>query len=658
MSAQPRYILTERIAQGGMAEIHLGKSIGSDGFARACAFKKILPHYAQDSDFIQMFRNEAEVAKRLQNRNIVQVFDFVSESGTYMLVMEFVDGQDLRSVLVHVEQAKRRVLVELVVYICIEILNGLAYAHTVTDLDGKAMGIIHRDISPQNVLLSYEGDVKITDFGIAKAQNQMPTTQAGVLKGKFRYMSPEQAQGHAIDARSDLFAVGVIMYEMLTMTRLFRGEDMAVLEAVRQCKIKPPSAVPGANVPAELEAAVMKLLARDPARRYQTAKEAVKDLSRFLYTLKPDFHPGELAEFMQGLFQEKREQSRERIRSTLALPVGAAANGNPFGPSAFPSVASSVPDAGIQRSLGSLPGMGPELARPFLNPNGSPAVAQAAGSAYSPGQDPRNPSANPQADAKRLPSNPGFVGNAAPDLSAASGARLQIDASSRFGNPGNRVASGTFAGGRGRYLDVAPGNAEAWPQPGARRSSSSETLMLLVLGAALVSVAFFGVLWKADVLSFSTDYILTTVPGSGRVKVSVNGRSLGEGAYQNPTFKLSFPMGKYEVAIERHGFKPKRLVLRPGLFGGDPVRQPVVLDAAGSLGSLRVTTVPSGAKVVLDDGKDIGASPYTFEFLPVGRRVQFTIIHPRCPRLEVAETVPFAAERAPVLRNYVLRGCR
>ena len=259
--SQPKYILTERIAQGGMAEIHLGKLVGSDGFARACAFKRILPHYAQDNEFIEMFRNEANVAKQLQNKNIVQVFDFVSDGSSYMLVMEFVDGQDLRGVLSAAEQKGKRIPIELACFIAMETLSGLSYAHSAVDVTGKSMWIIHRDVSPQNILLSYDGDIKLTDFGIAKAGSQNSNTRVGVLKGKFRYMSPEQASGYNIDARTDLFAVGIILYEMLTMARLLKGEDLAVLEAVRKCAITPPSQMAGnGHIPQELDAIVMKLL--------------------------------------------------------------------------------------------------------------------------------------------------------------------------------------------------------------------------------------------------------------------------------------------------------------------------------------------------------------------------------------------------------------
>lgn len=210
-TGQPKYILTERIAQGGMAEIHLGKSVGLDGFARVCAFKRILPHFAQDNEFVEMFRNEAQVAKQLQNKNIVQVFDFVSDGSSYMLVMEFVDGQDLRALLSGAEQKRKRIPIEIACYAAMETLSGLSYAHSAVDVSGKSMGIIHRDVSPQNILISYDGDVKITDFGIAKAENQSSNTRVGVLKGKFRYMSPEQASGYNIDARTDLFAVGIIL---------------------------------------------------------------------------------------------------------------------------------------------------------------------------------------------------------------------------------------------------------------------------------------------------------------------------------------------------------------------------------------------------------------------------------------------------------------
>lgn len=359
----PKYILSERIATGGMAEIYLGKSIGSDGFARICAFKKILPHFANDNDFINMFRNEAMLAKQLVNKNIVQVHDFVSDNDSFMLVMEYVDGQDLRAVLSLAEKSKRRIPPELACYICIEVLSGLFYAHSLVDLSGRSLGIIHRDVSPQNILMSYDGDVKITDFGIAKASSHTHSTKAGVIKGKFSYMSPEQSVGTEIDSRSDLFSVGVILFEMLTMTRLFKGEDLAVLNAVRKCDIPLPSSVNQSQVPPELERIVMRFLSKDAATRYQTGREAIKDLSKFLYSHRPDFFAGELADFMQKLFQEKIESSKARMRSTLALPfatIGPAGGGvrmtgafEPIQNQQHPQPALFGPNAQNNRSMGS-----------------------------------------------------------------------------------------------------------------------------------------------------------------------------------------------------------------------------------------------------------------------------------------------------------------
>ncbi|MBP6219443.1 MAG: serine/threonine protein kinase, partial [Oligoflexales bacterium] len=226
MNQNSRYILYKRVARGGMAEIYLGKHIGEDHFQRVCCIKRILPHYAQEHEFVEMFRDEAHICKSLQHANIVRVEGFEEVEGSYAIIMEFINGGDLRTVLSTCEKSGERISVPISVYMAAEAARGLHYAHTKRDeITGKELGIVHRDISPQNILISFEGEVKVTDFGIADAESKETETKPGIVKGKYSYMSPEQITAQAVDARTDVFALGIILWESLAMRRLFHAEN-------------------------------------------------------------------------------------------------------------------------------------------------------------------------------------------------------------------------------------------------------------------------------------------------------------------------------------------------------------------------------------------------------------------------------------------------
>jgi len=208
MSEGSRYILAKKIARGGMAEIFLGKQVGEDGFQRLVAIKRILPHYSSDQEFSQMFRDEAHICKRLQHANIVRVEGFEEVDGSYALIMEYVDGADLRTLLHAIEQSKKRMPVPMACYITAEAARGLHYAHTkIDEITQQPLGVVHRDVSPQNILVSFEGEIKITDFGIADAESKLTETRPGIVKGKYSYMSPEQISAKQVDARTDIFAL-------------------------------------------------------------------------------------------------------------------------------------------------------------------------------------------------------------------------------------------------------------------------------------------------------------------------------------------------------------------------------------------------------------------------------------------------------------------
>src|SRR5439155_8787101 len=230
-----QYELLEKIASGGMAELFRARRTGVEGFQKIVAIKKILPHIADNDEFITMFADEAKLAAQLNHPNIVHIFDLGKiEAGGYFIAMEYVEGRDLRSILQSGHDLGAPLPTPLAVYVASKIAAALDYAHRRRDSEGRELNIVHRDVSPPNILISYEGDIKLCDFGIAKAASKASQTQSGALKGKVQYMSPEQAWGKALDRRSDLFSLGAVLFEMLTEQKLFRGDsDLTVLEKVR-----------------------------------------------------------------------------------------------------------------------------------------------------------------------------------------------------------------------------------------------------------------------------------------------------------------------------------------------------------------------------------------------------------------------------------------
>jgi serine/threonine protein kinase len=266
-----KYLLMDKIATGGMAELYRAKIIGDRGFEKIVAVKKILPYLAYDDILVNSFINEAKLAALLQHQNIVQIYDYGTMGSSYFIAMELLSGKDLRQTTHKSKQKNLPIDLETALYITARICEGLEYAHTLCDFQGKPLGIIHRDISPPNILITYSGQVKIIDFGIAKARNQSKDTQVGIIKGKVAYMSPEQADGKAIDHRSDIFATGILLYEMLARRRMFNGEDtLQVLSLVREARFEPPENVI-ANGYSELFEILHRALAKNPDDRYPPA---------------------------------------------------------------------------------------------------------------------------------------------------------------------------------------------------------------------------------------------------------------------------------------------------------------------------------------------------------------------------------------------------
>ena len=309
------YEILERIAAGGMAELYKARRSGVEGFQKIVAIKRILPHLADNEEFIAMFADEAKLAAQLNHPNIVHIFDLGKiEGGGYFIAMEYVDGRDLRALLNAAHETGVPLPAPLAVYVASKVAAALDYAHRRKDAEGRELTIVHRDVSPQNILISYEGDIKLCDFGIAKAASKASTTQSGALKGKVQYMSPEQAWGKPIDRRSDLFSLGSVLFEMLTGQKLFRGDsDLTVLEKVRAAQVGPPSAV-NPEVPKNLDTVVLRALAREPEERYANASDMLRDLEAVLYSYSPAPGSADLAIYLHRLQAEEQSAAEVKAR--------------------------------------------------------------------------------------------------------------------------------------------------------------------------------------------------------------------------------------------------------------------------------------------------------------------------------------------------------
>jgi serine/threonine-protein kinase len=280
-----KYSITGRIDKGGMAEVFRGVAESMKGFKKSVAIKRILPNLAQNEKFVAMFLDEARLSLYLQHANIVHVFDIGKSQETYFLVMEYVDGCNLKAILDYLRGQGRLIAPAQAVYLMIEACKGLSYAHELTHPEtDQPLHIVHRDISPPNLLISKSGEVKLVDFGLAKANSQLEETDQGVVKGKFSYLSPEAASGQRVDHRADIFAVGIMLWEMLTGRRLFFGQnDYETVQLVREARVPSITAI-NPNVHPELETIIRTALARDPAERYQEAASLGDALSQYLFS--------------------------------------------------------------------------------------------------------------------------------------------------------------------------------------------------------------------------------------------------------------------------------------------------------------------------------------------------------------------------------------
>jgi serine/threonine-protein kinase len=367
-----RYTITERLDHGGMAEVFRGVAESMEGFKKAVAIKRILPNLTKNQKFVSMFLDEARLSLFLQHANIVQVFDISkTPDNAYFLVMEYVDGCNLKTLIERSKQKNKRIDLAHSIYVMTECCKALNYAHFLEHPEtNEPLGIVHRDISPPNILLSKNGEIKLVDFGLAKANTQIESTDQGVVKGKFSYLSPEAASGLEVDHRADVFAVGIILWEMFTGRRLFYGEsDYQTVELVRQARV-PSIAALNPEVEPELEAIVRKSLARDANDRYQNAADLGDALTQYLFSHRMKVTARDIAtlvrdaqvEMMRKRSAEPKESlidalindEMNKMTSLVEGEEGGAEGSNPLGASSL-DPSSFVDTAGWAGELAAAP---------------------------------------------------------------------------------------------------------------------------------------------------------------------------------------------------------------------------------------------------------------------------------------------------------------
>ncbi len=585
--ARNSYVLGKRIARGGMAEIYLGKAIGEAAFQKIVAIKRILPHYASDKEFIEMFRDEAHICKRLTHNNIVAVYDFTEVDGSYALVMEHVDGADLRSLLSACETAKTRLSVPSALFIAACSARALHYSHTKADeITNEALGIVHRDVSPQNILISYEGDVKITDFGIASAENKLTETRPGVVKGKYSYMSPEQVAAKPLDGRSDVFSLAIVLWESLAMKRLFAGmTEVESIRKVQNCEVPYDLCELNPEVDQELKALVMKGLSKDRKQRYQTAAAFEKDILKYLHSKYSDFTSRELGNFLKRILAKKRDRTQDDIKETLAqesvaVPMQTGAVSGGLVAMGGGSRGSSTPIA--QSSLTSNEQVREELA----NAMGLGAYVASSNNLA-------------KADSKLVAA----PGEDMP-ISLNGGMRKGMP---RGGMVGDMPYNDSFSNSRGQKPRM-----QNTARPIRRQKAS--TLPWLILALCILGAAAY--VFK-DQLVFDKRMHIELRSSPEVVAFKVNGVKLENGLYVKTPLKLHLVPGTYELEVMRPGYQ-KETIRFTGQAGETLKPEKFFLKRLPHipLNTVKVMSPTGKIAVDVDGGLFEGETPMSVELQP------------------------------------------
>jgi len=484
-----KYEVLRALATGGMAEIFVARAHGIEGFQKAAVIKRLRPEIASDQQFLKMFLDEARVLATLHHSNIVQIYDVGAVDGSYYFAMELLRGQDVHHLVARARRSGSTLPLEHSLFIIMSTLAGLHYAHEKRDAEGRPLDIVHRDVSPSNVFVTYEGDVKVIDFGIAKTAVQSTQTRMGVVKGKIRYMSPEQCAGGAggpLDRRSDVFAASIMLWEMTLGRRLFSGTDYQMLRQIVETDAPSPSVfVP--DYPPELERIVMKGLHRDPELRYATAQQMQEDLDAFVRERRLAASSLSLGRYMRERFPDAIEAwaAADRsdqafpshVRDLIGSPVSEPSGGTPRSGSNQPSAESS---SGTPRSSADQVSAGAPQSTASPSFAGAPgsSASQPSASQVSADATPSAPSA-PAAVVAGEPAAPPSRGRASRVVAAAvfvvaASAMFWVLRSSEHGAPG---AQGAVPPAASAPAAVAASPATVAPPASASAPASAGTAL-------------------------------------------------------------------------------------------------------------------------------------------------------------------------------------
>jgi serine/threonine-protein kinase len=346
-SAANSYEVLAKLAMGGMAEIFLARGASAAGVERYVVLKRVLRHKSSDTHFVSMFLDEARLAAQLQHPNIAQVYDIGKLGDSFFFTMEYVHGETIRNLLQRSHALRQHIPISAVLSVIAGAAAGLQHAHDRKGMDGKPLGIVHRDVSPSNLMVSYEGTVKVVDFGVAKAAHRSTETRSGTVKGKITYMSPEQCRGLDIDRRSDLFSLGIVMWEMLTIDRLYRrNSDFDNMQAIVSEEVPAPSTI-RAGIPPEIDRIVMRLLAKDPAARFQTGDELHEAVEAAAVATGSALSASSLGRYMREIFGQRPEPWIE-LMSQLSHPEAHTVTGEPL--AGGPAITSPSDELDVQLS--------------------------------------------------------------------------------------------------------------------------------------------------------------------------------------------------------------------------------------------------------------------------------------------------------------------
>ena len=631
------YWLLDRINVGGMAEVWKAKSFGSNGFERIVAIKRILPNIAEDKEFIDMFVDEAKISVQLTHPNIAQVTDLDKVDDQYYIAMEYIQGKDLRTIFDRLHNSHTPMDISQACFCIMKVCEGLDYAHQKKDNNGVKIGIIHRDISPQNIIVSFEGDVKIIDFGIAKAAGKASQTQAGILKGKFGYMSPEQVRGLQLDNRSDIFSLGIILYELLTNERLFQGEsDFSTLEKVRNAEILPPTAY-NRSIPEQLETIMLKALAKEMEERYFTALDFHEELQAFMFANGWFYSRKDLADWMKREFKKDIDEDKKKMEEYAQYTYDALMELNPHAnaapaPAARPGAA---PSGGSPRVAAAPPALNQGPGEFWDDDEIETAIHEKKGA-----EDRVPKRKGAPAQMKRT-----LMGMSAPPLPGQpGGAQPQPNLDDLF-NESDPTPAGVA------YSDPRPAPSapqlRAEPQPAAysqpmspvastpqmyapvqeerRASGGGKTVLIVVTLLACMGLAGFLVWWFVlNKPGVSQSQLEIRSALNGECVIKINDQVLQDAQGKPLTAcstQVTRPHGQYKIDIQAAGYMPFSTTVDL------KANYTLQVQLVKAIVKLFIDGVPKNASVQIDDKQYNEKTPWTgMEFAPGSH--QIVVSHP------------------------------